>query len=294
MIFVKLRRGTKFFIIFLIFFISFYVAAKSSHIFSGFKTKQVKPRTENALKIYNQATNKKKITIVITEGKEDNNIDSISNIVSKYGKILYSEKKPMYFTAVIELPDSIYNNFISEIKTIKQPQEENIFSTPTENIKIDIKEHLQNALLAKETIINALKSKRLSPERFTNYQSQLSNIQAEIDSLKNLNSLTKINSTYDVVMLTTYKNISINNFASSFKKFVIVFIGGIIILSLIGFVLYLFTVLILYLMKKVGIKTAVASGSSYKYNYNKGYYGKSGIKRVKRIYKDKESPQREE
>ena len=67
-----------------------------------------------------------------------------------------------------------------------------------------------------------------------------------------------------------------------------------VILSVIGFILYFFVVLILFLMKKVGIKTATSSSGSYKYNYNKGYYGKSGIKRVKRIYKDKESSQREE
>ena len=294
MVFVKLRRETKFFIIFIIFFISFYFSAKWSHIFSGFKTKQIRPNLEYALRIFDTAQNHKKIKIMITEGKEENNIDSISSIVSKYGEIKFSEKKPLYFTAVIQIPDSLYNDFIMQIRSIKIPREENVISTSNEKINIDIKEHLQNAILAKETVINALKSKRLTPERFKNYQNQLSTIQAEIDSLKNLNIISKLNTQYDLILLSTYKDISVNNLSSSLKKFLIALIVSMVILSVIGFILYFFVVLILFLMKKVGIKTATSSSGSYKYNYNKGYYGKSGIKRVKRIYKDKESSQREE
>ena len=294
MVMFRLRRETKFFIIFIIFFISFYLAAKWSHIFSGFKNRQVRPNLEYAMKLFNNARNYKKIKIIITEGKEDNNIDAINSLVSKYGKTIYVEKKPLYFTAIIQIPDSLYSDFITNLRQIKMPNEENIITTPHKTTKIDIKEHLQNAILAKETIITALKSKRISPDRFTNYQKQLNKIQAEIDSLKSIDTSTKINSKQNIVLLSAYKNINVNNLSTSIKVFMLALIASMIALSILGFILYFFTALILFLMKKVGIKTATASSGSYKYNYNKGYYGKSGIKRVKRIYKDKESPQRED
>ena len=99
----------------------------------------------------------------------------------------------------------LYNDIIMQIRSIKIPREENVISTSNEKINIDIKEHLQNAILAKETVINALKSKRLTPERFKNYQNQLSTIQAEIDSLKNLNIISKLNTQYDLILYRLIK-----------------------------------------------------------------------------------------
>ena len=295
---VKIKKGTKYFIIFIIFFMSFYVAAKYSHILSGFNSQTIKPNLAHANEIFNKSDNYKKIKIIIPEAKDENVANKVATIIGNYNdvKIKYNEKRQNYYTTVLEIPDTLYRNFIAELRTVKMPAQENLITSPKSELKIDIKEHIENALLTKETIKKEL-NKRLTPERFKGYQTELMSVQAQIDSLKNLENFTKNNMTKDIILLSIYKNIKVNPLADATKKFFIALFVSVILLSIVGMLLYLFMTFILYLMRKMGLKTATGGGSgkyNYNYNYNKGYYGRGGIKKVKRIYKDKSSSDKSE
>ena len=294
---VKIRKGTKYFIIFLIFFMSFYVATKYSHILSGFSSQMVTPNLTKANGLFNKSQNYKKIKIVIPEAKEENVADKIISVITKYDeiKIKYNEKKQYYYTTILEIPDSLYRNFITDLRSIKMPSEENLVTSSNGNLKIDIKEHLENAFITKETIKKELTTKRLTPDRLKNYQKELTAIQTQIDSLKNLESITKNNINKNVVLLSIYKNIKVNPLADASKKFFISLFVSVFLFSVVGIILYLFITLILLIMRKMGLKTATGGGSGkYSYNYNKGYYGSRGIKKIKRVYKDKPSSENPE
>jgi len=293
---VKIKKGTKYFIIFLIFFMSFYVAAKYSHILSGFSSQTIKPNLTMANGVFNNSHNYKKVRIVIPEAKEENVANKVVSLIDGYKdiKIKYNEKQQNYYTTVLEIPDSLYRDFIVELRAVKVPSQENLVTSPKSNLKIDIKEHLENAILTKETIKKEL-NKRLTPERFKGYQAELMSVQTQIDSLKNLASITKNNMSKDIVFLSVYKNIKINPLANATKKFFISLFVSVILLSIIGVFLYLFMTFILYIMRRMGLKTATGGGGGkYSYNYNKGYYGRGGVKKVKRIYKDKSSSDKPE
>jgi len=294
---IKLRRGTKYFIIFLIFAVSILLGLKRSHLIGNFSQKKIVVNTSRAQEIFSKSPNCKKINMKYNVDDEKEVISKISNILSnKYSVTKFRNTKNNSLVLVAEFPDSLFSEVIPSLRKIKGLTEDNIRTSMGKGLEINVEEHLNNSKLVKEQIKEAIKNTRISADTRDRLMNQLGKVQTEIDSLSNKYIIQKQNKENDLLFLTVVRNYSDSLLGRSVKSFVITTIIVMLALSIGMFFLYFAMVFILKLMSKLGIRTArdTASGKYYNYDYNRGYYGNSHHKKVKRIYKNKKPEEEKE
>jgi hypothetical protein len=258
---------------------------KRSNLSDAFVQKQVRIDTSSAENIFENST-----TIMKTQMKFNvNNLETINTVLSEIlsredVSIKLSETKGNYQTIIFEYPNTLRKTILSQLRNAEGFVSEDIRSLPSSPFDANIKENLKNNQLAK-TRIQELINKSTSPDRMADFRIQLDKVQTTIDSLMNQNIIQKYNKTYDVIMITSVKQIEGDtNLRQSIKTFLLttVIVLAALITGLI-FVYYI-TVLLIKLMAAMGIKTARSSSASYNYNYKRKGYGR----KIKRVYKDKD------
>ena len=282
----RLRRDTKYVIILLVILISVFLGIKRSNLNDAFTRKQVRVDTSSAEKIFENSTTIMKIQMKFNV----NNLETINTVLSKIFtkediSIKLSETKGNHQIIIFEYPNTLRETVLSQLRNVEGFASENIRSISSSPFDANIKENLKNNQLAK-TRIQELINKSTSPDRVAEFRVQLDRVQATIDSLMNQNIIQKHIEKYDVIMITSIKQIDGDtNLKQSIKTFILTTFVVLVILIIGMIFIYYITILLIKLMAAMGIKTARSSSGSYNYNYKRKGYGR----KIKRIYKDEDS-----
>jgi len=293
---VRVKHGTKYFIILLIFATSIFIGVKRSKIHKSFSPKTVVINDAKERKIFNSAPNYKKTELLYSIDDFQTAKKKFESILAKYSENTEASKSVNYLMAISEIPDSKSNQMLKELREIKGLTSDNTNNYEPKDININIKEHLENKKLVKNRIKQDLENpgKHLSEDKINRLGRSLTVLQTEIDSLSNQVDIQKRNSENNLVFIKAIRMNTDNLFLKSVKTFIITTVISLLLISF-GLVFFYYVMLLfLKMMKRMGLKTSSASGRS-SYNYNKYYgygYGRKNRK-IKRIYKDKE-PETEE
>lgn len=278
---IYLRKNSKMFIIIMIYLVSFAVGINGSGILSSFSNDPPDLNDYEILEKFDNLKNEKKVIVEINSTDLEQSITEIEEIIDLFSAtIIISERKGNHLVSLFEIPRIYSDEILTNLRTLDKYKSEKII-TKMPGLEINIEERIQNYHLSKEHIKRVIAETSM-PERLTLYYNQLSSIQNSLDSLvtmkkKNISLVKK-----DIVLL---KVIELGNDKTPLLATVIELLKlsfyTIILVTLILVILYLFMVLMMYLMNKLGLKTAKSKI---------GYYGKysNEKKKVKRIYKNTE------
>jgi hypothetical protein len=217
---------------------------------------------------------------------------------------LYNDQKPNSYVGIYEIPDSLYEGVYAVLRANPGFRDETV-NTLSQQLNISIEENLKN----KELQMAALTRKyqeggNLSENELTRIGDRVDRVQHEVDSLRNLREDYKRNAETNLLYLKVYVSQagqrSLGEYLKGFlKTFAITFL----ILTVLFFIIFFAISLTLRLMSYFGIRSSRSSGgyggyygrsyggyggsSSSRYGGGYGSYGRH--RKVKRIYKDRES-----
>ncbi len=284
---VRLRRDTKFVIVLLIFFISIYAGYKRSNIVNLFLPKQTSIDRREAVKVFENTKNVRKITMEFRTENDSEIRQSINDLIFQedvYTK--YSDSKKSYQIYILELPHEKLENEINKFRQLDGLEAEHIISDSDVVMDANVKENLENHLITKNRL-QELISKTSSPQSLAKFQSDLERTQAKIDSLNSYVSKQERVMNYDLLYITSINTGGVSVSAKRvIWKFVSVSFLCMIFLIFCLIILYFLTLGLTNLMSVMGIRTARSGRGSSNYNYNN--YKSSYGRKVKRIYKDKD------
>lgn len=282
---IAVKREIKFFVVFIMFIIAFIIALNKSEFAQSFSTSSPGYDFKDFETSYENKMNFTKIKLLYKVQDKQAVKQKLADIFSKYEmKILNRDDQGDYSVSIVEFPDDIYAEVMKEMRQIPGLEEEKVETPPQDNYLVNIEENLDNKKLLKETIQKELSSKfSLNPERVRDYNSMLSRVQAQIDSLQSRKKLMKMNQEQNLMLLKVVKKssnkINLSLILARFWSLIKYMLILLIIFSIILVILYLFMDLTMKLLRLLGVKTPRGSSS---YNYNSSYGRK-----VKRVYKDK-------
>jgi len=284
----RVKNGTKYFIIFFIIAASVFLGVKRSNINKSFSAKTVIINDEKEMQKFNAAPNYQKIKLTYNIQDFKTAKRKFETILAKYSKKIEASKSENFVLVIAETPDSTTNEMLKELREIKGITSDETNNYEPQDVSINITEHLANKKLVKNRIKLDLENtgKHLSEDRINRMEKNLTTLQTEIDSLNNQVNIQKRNSENNLIFIKAVRMNTENLLLSSSKTFVLTTLIVLVLLSM-GFVFFYYVMIFfLNLMKKMGLKTTTSSGKS-SYNYNKYYgYGRKNRK-IKRIYKDK-------
>ncbi|MCD4818079.1 MAG: hypothetical protein K8S23_05270 [Candidatus Cloacimonetes bacterium] len=283
----RVKNGTKYFIIIFIIATSIFLGVKRSKIHKSFSTKTIIVNDEKEIQKFNTAPNYQKIKL--TYNIQDFQVEKkkFETILTKYSKKIETSKSENYILVVAEIPDSLTSEMLMELREIKGLTGDDTNNYEPQDININITEHLANKKLVKKRITQDLENtgKHLSEDRISRMGKKLTILQTEIDSLNNQVNIQKRNSENNLIFIKAVRMNTENLLLTSTKTFVLTTLIVLVLLS-IGFVFFYYVMIFfLKMMKRIGLRTTSSGKSSY--NYNKYYgYGRKNRK-IKRVYKDK-------
>ncbi|MCF7911005.1 MAG: hypothetical protein K9M99_00630 [Candidatus Cloacimonetes bacterium] len=296
----RLRKSTKYIIIIVIIGVAVYFAARLSDIQNIFSHKITVSKIDDirAETVFENAGNDKKIKLLYTTPNLKEFNFALQNIYGKYGiNPQYANDTQSYYVSVFDFPDSLSDKIMTELRGLERLNQEFLDSADPEKFKINIEDHIKNKERVKRTLENKIDNAvLLTEDRITKYNENLTNIQLEIDSLRNQqkifnslvdNKLVYVASLYqDNSQQITLRTRRIN----MVKNFLLYFLIFLIISILLLIVANYFVIMLFKLMQLLGIKTSRSSSGGYSYggnSYKSRYYYRRP-KKVKKIYKDED------
>jgi len=296
----RLRKSTKYIVVIAIIAVSIYFAARLSGIQNIFETsasvsKIDDEETENAFK---NAGNDKKIQLNYTTSNLEDFKNSLQKIYTDFNIQLLRDKNnedKNYYVSVFDFPDSLSDQVMTRLRSLEKLNQEFLETADPEKFKINIEDHIENKERVKRTLENKIDNAvLLTEDRISKYNDNLTNIQLEIDSLRNQQKIFKnlINNKL-VYVAVLYQDASQQvtlrsrriNMVKYFLLYFFIFLIISILLLIIGnyFILMTFK-----LMRMLGIRTSRSSSGGYSYggnSYKSRYYYRRP-KKIKKIYKD--------
>lgn len=294
----RLRKSTKYILVIAILAVSIYFAAKLSGIQYIFETSASvsKIDDERADKAFKNAGNDKKIQLNYTTSNLIDFKNSLQEIYADFDiNPLYANDTKSYYVSVFDFPDSLSDQVMTKLRRLEKLNQEFLETADPEKFKINIEDHIENKERVKRTLENKIDNAvLLTEDRISKYNDNLTNIQLEIDSLRNQqkifknlinNKLVYVAALYqDASQQVTLRSRRVN----MAKNFLLYFLLSLIISILLLIIANYFFIWIFKLMRMLGIKTSRSSSGGYSYGSNsyksKYYYRRS--KKVKKIYKD--------
>lgn len=280
---IRLRKDTRFFIIFIVFIISIYFGYKSSNIIHLFLPQQNKIDTKEANKIFEAASNQRKVTLEYIEAAQTRSM--INELIFQDDiSTKYSDSKKNYQIYIIEIPHEKLKTEINKLRQLQGLVAEHIKTDSEMKLDTNVKENLENHKITKKRL-QELIAKTSSPQSLDKFQSDLERTQVKIDSLNNFVSRQEHLMNYDLMYI---KSINSSGAGLSARMVIWNFVkrtfGSMLFLVACLIAFYYIMVLFTYLMNVMGIKSSRGGrgSSNYNYNYNKRSYGR----KVKRIYKN--------
>ena len=280
----RIRKEMKLVLVVFTILFSIYLGVKRSNLDKIFIQADVEIDLSAANDIFENSFNNNKIRFEyhVEDLSEINSLLSEIN-KTKNNSTLYSEIKGNYNLTVFEVPAETSGELLSKLRNVVGISNENIQRAGMVMVSTDLKENLNNNVIAKKRIQNLINDS-VSPDRITSFRKQLDVIQAKIDSLSIQKDIQKHNAEFDIVLLSAVKSINGNAvLRSSMSVFILTTIASLTLLVIGLIISYYIFVLMYKLMLVLGIRTSRSSRSYHSYNYNKGYG-----RRTKRIYKDKD------
>ena len=280
---IRLKAGTQYIIIVVIFLFSVYIGLKSSHILDKTNVKTID--TKYSEKIFSESSNYEKIRTIYKTDNLKSKLKEISITLDKEDvEVIYSINKNNGFIGIYEISTK-NRSVISELRSIEGLDSESIEKNSSFDEAIDIKGNMDNYLISKKSIQDQLLSNVLSVTSKSSLRKDLSIIQSKIDSLLYLPKQIEKSKNSKLLYVYVSQNSGVNSINSSKIIRFVKITFAIMLIQIFGLIiLYYLMVLITFLMKKMGVKTAKSSSSNYNYN---NYYSR-GKKKVKRIYKEEE------
>lgn len=289
---VRLRRNTKYFIVLLMFIVSIFIGLEQSNFLKSFRQKAPSIKLTVFQKTYDKASNSKKIKMVFNVEEISVPVSELNDVLSEYNIFTRnSDSKSNYTVSILEFPDSLFTDVMTDLRKIKGLTEEKVKTPEDVSFDIDIEEHLNNKIIVKERIKESLKNPRLNQESIERLRFSLNSVQTSIDSLNNQKTIQDRNRTFNLLFLTILQKsdraYTVMRIAKSFGKFIGYFLIYMVAFTIILFILFFIMNFILKLMAALGLRTA--RGTSKGYNYSYGSYGR----KVKRVYKGKKEKEPE-
>ncbi len=288
----RLRRSTKYFIIVVMFIVSIFIGLERSKFLKSFRYTAPSINLSDFQRTYNKASNSKKIKMVFNVGEISVPVSELDEVISEYNIFTKnSDSKSNYTVSILEFPDSLFTDVMSNLRKIKGLIEEKVKTPEGVSFDIDIEEHLNNKIIVRERIKESLKNPRLNQESIERLRFSLNSIQTSIDSLNNWKIIQKRNRTFNLLFLTIIqksdRTYTAKRITRSFGVFLGYFLIYMVAFTILLFILLFFMNFILKFMSALGFRTA--RGTSKGYNYSYGSYGR----KVKRIYKGKKDKEPE-
>ena len=294
----RIRKSTKYIVVIVIIAVSIYFAATLSGIKNICETKISVSiiDDESAENAFKNAGNDKKIQLNYTTSNLKDFNNSLQKIYADFDiNPLYANDTRSYYVSVFDFPDSLSDQVMTKLRGLEKLNQEFLETADPEKFKINIEDHIENKERVKRTLENKIDNAvLLTEDRISKYNDNLTNIQLEIDSLRNQQKIFKnlINNKL-VYVATLYQDASQQvtlrsrrmNMAKNFLlNFLILLIISILLLIIANY----FFLWIFKLMRMLGIKTSRSSSGGYSYggnSYKSKYYYRRP-KKVKKIYKD--------
>ena len=289
---VRLRSNTKYFIIGIMFIVSIFIGLERSRFLKSFRQTAPSINLSDFQKTYDKASNSKKIKMVFNVEDKNIPVSELDEVISEYNIIdKKSDSKSNYAVSILEFPDSLFTDVMSDLREIKGLTEEKVKTPEDVSFDIDIEEHLNNKIIVRERIKESLKNPRLNQDSIERLRFSLNSVQTSIDSLNNRKTIQERNRTFNLLFLTILQKSGRTYTAMRIVKSFGIFLGYFLI-YMVAFTIFLFFLFfmmnsILKLMSKLGLRTA--RGTSKGYNYSYGSYGR----KVKRVYKGKKEKEPE-
>ncbi|MDP8210573.1 MAG: hypothetical protein P9M05_07155 [Candidatus Stygibacter australis] len=294
----RLRKNTKYIVVIIIIVASLYFAVKISGIQNVFNTRITVSKIDDkrAEEVFNNAGNDKKIKLQYTTSDLKDFNNSLHGIYTKFDiNPLYSNDTSNYYVSVFDFPDSLSDQVMKILRSLEKLNQEFLETADPEKFKINIEDHIENKERVKRTLENKIDNAvMLTEDRISKFNENLTNIQLEIDSLRNQqmifknlvnNKMVYISSIYqDASQQITLRSRRIN----MVKNFLIYFLIFLIISMLLLVIANYFILMVFKLMRMLGIRTSRSSSGGYSYggnSYKSRYYYRRP-KKVKKIYKD--------
>ena len=265
----RLKLGTKVLIILAIFVVAIVLSIKTSNLLTENSKKIMISKDElgTAKRKFDNLPVKKKIIYSFERAQPIR--DKIDNLFkNELIKTIYSSSEKNYSLIIIQFPDSIRNEVITEIRAIDGMISEKIFTETNEKFNINFEERIKLSKNQKSKY-QELRNNTTIDGVARNLNKQINLVQAKIDSLKELerekeiyqNSnlafiKSKVQDKKDNILLDRLLQFAINTFI-----YLVVLLIGLIIL-------YFILLLLIKFMEGLGIKTVKPTSRRY------GYYSR--------------------
>ncbi len=277
---INMHKHSKYAVIILIFILSILTGLKVSNLIYTLEGPQPLNGNKQMREVFDNLKYNRKLVMEY----QSKDIISLRSKIMELANLsaavqINSEASENSYVVLLEVKNESFKEFYNSLLQMEGFYQEQFYNDAPE-YDINIEEHISNKELAKMQLQNLLKHSVI-PERVDQYNDQLENIQAEIDSLHNMKIQYSKFKNNTLISIESFKNINATKLLlSALKKFGIY--TSITLILLVGFFIILFFILdnLLKLMKAVGIKTTGRSSSAYYYSPRK--------KKIKRKYKDEE------
>ncbi|MFC1887483.1 hypothetical protein ACFLYK_01595 [Candidatus Cloacimonadota bacterium] len=277
---IKMHSHSKYIIIILIFIVSILVGIKTSNLKSVLDNNREVQESEKISKSFNSAQHYRKLAVIYQDGEIDTIVDKISKLAAGDDiELIYSEGSNSYFHYLLEIRNNAFEKNYALLHQIEGFLNEKIDNNNKPEYDINIDEHISNKELAKVQL-QALLQHSAIPERVSQYNQQLEEIQEEIDILQNRKILQDKFENYTLVSILALRSVKHSVLIlNSLKEFLIYTAISLLLIIILFTVLYVIFNNLLKFMKLIGIRTSSSSAS---------YYYSPKKKKIKRKYKDKE------
>jgi len=273
---IKLRKGTKLFVVILILMLSVFFSVKFTHLTDILGSNSQLKELEDTGRVFSESPVEKKVKISYLAKDKNITLKDFNSIISDHKlKTLLSLQENEIHSMVLQGSIIDFNEIIGKLRNIEGIESERIFKNPNFNFDIDVDEHLQNKIATKIKLKDMMAKSSL-PDRVREFNSQLEKVQTQIDSLRSSKSKqAELKNEFVLnINIIQIRNAGISTL-TIVKNFLITFLASLFIMFILFIIFYYFAELFLRLMKLVGIET-VHSTTGYQYNRHK---------KVKRVYK---------
>jgi len=214
-------------------------------------------------------------------------INELEYAVSDSLTILRKNITTNNFIYLTEIRTSIFSQFVSQIRSFESDgvKREDLYRSP--DIALDLRARLAEEEQRRNRLENQLAN--ATTVHIQRIDNELRAVQDSIAILRSEITQREHNRDNSLLFLTVSQTQSgIRNLLNFGGNFVVRFITGFFILTVVLLLLILLTNLVLRMMSALGIHTVSGKDSRNKYKYGSYKYGSNSKRKVKRIHKGKD------
>lgn len=276
---IKLKKGTKLFVIVLILMLSVFFSYKFTHLGSILGSKSQALELNEPIEMFNESSVQKKVKVSYLSKDHKLTLKEVNKVIADFNlDTVISMQSNNVHSMVLQGSLMDFNEIIGKLRSLEGLEVERIFKNPNFKFDIDVDEHIQNKIATKIKLKDMMEKSSL-PDRVKEFNAQLQKVQTSIDSLRSSKiKQSELKNDFIVnINIAQLRNIGLLNL-SIIKSFLFTFLASLFGMFVLFLIFYYFAELFLKMMKLVGIGTSHGT-TGYQYNRHK---------KVKRVYKKDE------